>query len=232
MKLRWTYALIAVFVGAIASLAQTSTQFTSVATGAPLSHARSFTANEPHIQSETLGILYANSAFAHGYRHGYEQGFHVGDLDIHMGRNARIAVKSSESGRASREYQLSFGNRQLFHEGYAAGFHTGYADAISGVEFRATERAKTAIAGLTDILPNTRRAHFDEGFAAGYKSAQSQHAPVAHINVEYVEHYCRQTVTNLYSLEYCSGFGRGYVLGISGTSPDHSSIATSQRAGR
>src|SRR5205085_7704493 len=189
MMLRWTYALIAVFVGAIASLAQTSTQFTSVATGARLSHARSFTANEPHIQSETLGILYANSAFAHGYRHGYEQGFHVGDLDLHMGREGRISLQAKEYQQGHREYNVGFGSKQSFEDGYQAGLRSGYADAVSGLEFRASERIRALAAGL-DVLPPTRRSHFDIGFSDGFKSAHSTNAPHDRITFEYVEQYC------------------------------------------
>lgn len=226
---RAAYSLIVVFACAGASIAQTSTQFTSLANHSATVNPRSFSANEPHIQSEMLGPLYANSAFAHGYRHGYEQGFHVGDLDIHLGRTGRIAMSSKEYSPAGREYRPSFGSRRLFEDGYQAGFHSGYADAVSGGEFRATQRAKTASAGLSEVLPNTRRVHFDEGIEAGYKSAQSQNAPIAHMNLEYVELYCRQSLTSAYSLEYCSGFARGYMLGISGMTSDSSRIVTAQK---
>jgi len=222
------FGLIFTITWAIASVAQTSTQFTSLATHSPNSRTRPFTANEPHIQSETLGALYANSAFAHGYRHGYEQGFHLGDLYVHMGRDAQVGMTLKDA-QPRREYDPSFGSKLLFQGGYKAGFRGGYADAVSGAEFRATERMKAAAAGLTNVLPNAGRAHFDEGVAAGYNSAQSASAPVTHVNAEYVEQYCRQTLTNPYSLEYCSGFGHGYVLGISTISPDSISMATSQK---
>lgn len=231
MTLRTTLVLIVTLSCATASVAQSSTQFTSLTAPSAPSR-RSFSANERHIQSETLGTLYANSAFAHGYRHGYEQGFHIGDLDVHMGRNARVVMNLRDYGQPSREYHPRFGSKQLFHEGYGAGLRSGYADAISGAEFRVTIREKIAAAGLTDVLPNTRRAHFDDGFAAGYNSAQSQNAPVVHVNAEYVERYCRQTRTDLYSLEYCSGFGRGYMLGISGSSLDPGRITASERVAR
>ena len=231
MMRRIIFSLIVTLGCAIASVAQTATQFTSVATRSTPANPRPFLANEPHLQSEAPGPLYANSAFAHGYRHGYEQGFHVGDLDIHLGRSARVTI-SSEIGKAGREYRLSFGNKALFEQGYQAGFHNGYADAISGVEFRATETAKIAGAGLSEVLPNTRRSHFDEGVAAGFKSAQSENAPVAQISAEYVEQYCRQTFTSVYSLEYCSGFGRGYVLGISRMPVNSSRMITAQKVTR
>jgi len=206
--------------------AQTSTQFTSIDTHSRSAGSPQFLGNDPHFHSQTLGNLYANSAFAHGYRHGYEQGFHVGDLDIHMGRDARVATKEYQAGR---EYRLSFGSKKLFDEGYEAGYRGGYADAISGAEFRASERWKTANAALIEVLPNTRRAHFDDGVAAGYRTSQTENAPVANMTAEYVERHCREVSHEVYSLEYCSGFGRGYMLGISGSSSDSTKLASSKK---
>jgi hypothetical protein len=230
MTLRAIFRLIVVLACAVAaSSAQTSTQFTSIVTHPASSNSRQFLANDPHIQSQTLGKLYANSAFAHGYRHGYEQGFHVGDLDIHMGRDARIATKSREYSQANRDYRPGFGSKQLFEDGYQAGFRGGYADAISGGEFRASARSQAANAGLAEVLPSTRRAHFDDGVAAGYKSSESPNAPAANVTAEYVERHCRETVRDVYSLEYCSGFGRGYMLGISSRPSDSITLASSKK---
>ena len=229
--LRTIYGLIVMFACAIAVIAQTSTQFTSIPTRSTGTNTRPFLANEAHLQSEALGTLYANSAFAHGYRHGYEEGFHIGDLDIHMGRTVQLRT-SKQFGHAGREYRLSFGSKALFEDGYQAGFHGGYADAISGAEFRATEWAKIAGAGLNEFLPTSRRFHFDEGIAAGFKSAQSQSAPAVQMSSEYVERYCRLNLTNVYSLEYCSGFGRGYVLGSSRTPSDSNRVATARKTDR
>ena len=221
--------MFAVVCAVACSSAQTSTQFTSIGTLSRSTGSPQFLGNDPHFRSQTLGNLYANSAFAHGYRHGYEQGFHVGDLDIHMGRDARIATKSKEYSQASREYRLTFGSKQLFQEGYEAGFRGGYSDAMSGAEFRASERWKTANAALIEVLPNTRRAHFDEGVATGYRTSQTDNAPVANMTTEYVERHCRGTSHEVYSLEYCSGFGRGYMLGISGSSSDSTKLASSKK---
>lgn len=225
-----TFRLMIAAVCAVGcSSAQTSTQFTSIGTHSRSTGSPQFLGNDPHFRSQTLGSLYANSAFAHGYRHGYEQGFHVGDLDIQMGRDARIATNSKEYSQANRDYRLSFGNKQLFQQGYEVGFRGGYADASSGAEFRASERWKAANAGLIEVLPNTRRAHFDEGVAAGYRSSQRENAPVANMTSEYVERHCRQTSHDVYSLEYCSGFGRGYMLGISGSSSGSTKLASSKK---
>jgi len=218
--------MIAAVCAVAFSSAQTSTQFTSIGTHSRSTGTPQFLGNDPHFRSQTFGNLYANSAFAHGYRHGYEQGFHVGDLDIHMGRDARITTKEYQAGR---EYRLGFGSKKLFEEGYEAGYRGGYADAISGAEFRASERWKAANAALIEVLPNTRRAHFDEGVATGYRTSQTENAPVANMTAEYVERHCRETSHEVYSLEYCSGFGRGYMLGISGSSPDSTKLASSKK---
>jgi len=207
--------------------AQKSTEFTS----SPLpsvSNVRSFVANERHLQATAFAALYANSAFAHGYRHGYEEGFHTGDLDLHMGRDVRIILKSKEyQQQGRREYNLAFGSKQLFQDGYQAGFRSGYTDAISGAEFRASDRIRALSTGLT-VLPPTRRSHFDNGFAEGFKSARSADAPKQGINSDYVEQYCHSIATGPYALEYCSGFGRGYMLGAFDAPPAIAKIVDSK----
>jgi hypothetical protein len=227
MVLRAIYCLTFVLSCGIIGVAQKSTEFTSVPTRSTVSRARPFLDNEPHLQNETLGVLYANSAFAHGYRHGYEDGFHIGDFDLHMGHDSRALGKSKEC-QARRHYRESFGSRELFEQGYDVGVRKGYADATSGREFRATDRTKIAGAGLVDVLPQSRRAQFDQGFAAGYRSAQSQHALAVQVSPEYVEQYCRRTLAGSQSLEYCSGFGHGYVFGAFDLPPSATSIATSR----
>src|SRR5438046_10198849 len=126
-----------------------------------------------------------------------------------MRRAPRLTRKRNEYHQAIQQYRPAFGSKALFEEGFHAGFRSGYADAISGSEFRASQWAMTAVTGLTEILPNTRRIHFDEGFAAGYKSAQSQNAPAAHITAEYVEQYCRRAINHPHSIEFCPGYSRG-----------------------
>ena len=205
----WLFLLLAV-----AATAQTTSSFTSLiipsAAGSSIG-----ISGDRHLQPTPLGSLCANSAFAHGYRHGYDQGFHVGDLDLQLGRDARMVVTSKEYRQPAREYRSIFGSRELFEKGYQAGFHSGYSDAITDAEYRVRERTNTAAAGLnTDLLPPNRRAHFDEGFATGYESAQTRGALSQGMTVDYVEQYCRKTASGVYALEYCSGFSRGYVLGI------------------
>jgi hypothetical protein len=222
-KIAWSFLLAAWFVPAFP---QTSTDFTSIAVPS-VSNTRSFVPNERHLRGMPLAALYANSAFAHGYRHGYEQGFHVGDLDLHMGREGRISLQAKEYQQGHREYNVGFGSKQSFEEGYHAGLRSGYADAVSGLEFRASERIRALAAGL-DVLPPTRRSHFDIGFSDGFKSAHSTNAPHDRITFEYVEQYCHKIASGPYAPEYCSGFSRGYLLGTFNSQSSTSKIAASQ----
>src|SRR5437868_3557115 len=120
----------AIAVLAFPACAQSSSQFSSLALSSNDSSSHWPIAAERHLQPTSTGALFSNSAFAHGYRHGYDEGFHVGDLDIHMGRSARLIMKAGEFRQPGREYNDAFGSKQLFHEGYQAGFHSGYSDAL------------------------------------------------------------------------------------------------------
>ena len=198
-----------------ASVSFGQTSFTSLSIPSSLPSSRPGITAERHLQATSIGSLYANSAFAHGYRHGYDEGYRVGDLDIQIGREPRMATGYKEAHQAGRGYCSSFGSRELFEKGYEGGFRGGYSDAVSGAEYRVRQRVESAATGLAiDPLPANRRAHFDKGFAAGYESAQTRNAPSLGMTIDYVEQYCRKTASGPYALEYCSGFSRGYQLGI------------------
>jgi hypothetical protein len=196
-------------------LGQNSKEFTSLSLPAGTVTTNSFNSSERHLQGAPTGLLYSNSGFAHGFRHGYERGYHLGDLDFQMGRNARVPGKFKAYQQSGHEYSPGYGSRQLFEDGYNAGFTRGYADAISGLEFRALDQARSSAAGLSEVLPPTRRHYFDEGFAGGFRSSQLQNAPVEGMSLDYLQQYCRTTTSGPYALEYCSGFSRGYMLGTS-----------------
>jgi hypothetical protein len=213
---------------AVSAFAQSSSQFSSLTLSPGVSSSRWPVAGERHLQDSSSGALLADSAFAHGYRHGYDEGFHMGDLDIHMGRSARFGAALKESRQAGRDYNNAFGSKELFGEGYQAGFHCGYSDALAGFEYRAGKRTREAAEGLT-ILPPSRREFFDEGFAGGYKSAQTHEAPVG-VTSAYLQQYCDKTLSRSHPLEYCSGFSRGYVLGMFNAPPSHGKVASSQSA--
>jgi hypothetical protein len=215
---------------AVPVLAQSSSQFSPLTPSPAVASSRWPLAGERHLQDSATGALLADSAFAHGYRHGYDEGFHVGDLDIHMGRSARVTVALKESPPAGRDYNNAFGSKQTFDEGYQAGFRGGYSDAIAGFEYRASKRTREAAEGLA-ILPPSRRKFFDEGFAGGYKSAQTHDAPVTGVTSAYLEQYCEKTLSRSHPVEYCSGFSRGYMLGMFSAPSSTDKVATSQSSG-
>lgn len=202
----------------VPAFTQTSTGFTSLSVSSVSS--APYTARERHLQNPGAGVLYTNSAFAHGFRHGYERGFGVGDFDLQMGRTPRLSFTKKEYAPTHREYDLAFGSRELFDQGYRAGFRSGYSDAMAGLEFQASERAKSAAAGLNAILPESRRRYFDEGVASGYNSARSPQAPQQAMTAEYLEQYCRANAPKVAQpLDYCSGFAHGYLLGARPDNP-------------
>jgi hypothetical protein len=144
-----------------------------------------------------------------------------------MGRSAQVGARIKESRQSARTYNSAFGSKKLFDEGYQAGFHSGYSDAMTGFEYRAGKRTREAAEGLT-VLPPSRRKLFDEGFAGGYKSAQAHDAPISGVTSAYVEQYCDKTLSRSHPLEYCSGFSRGYVLGMFSAPPSADMIAGSR----
>jgi hypothetical protein len=206
----WRSLAFLMIAAAVPGFAQD--RFASLPLSSSASHTQWAAGNERHLQANASGALLMNSAFAHGYRHGYDEGFHTGDLDIHMGRPAQVNAKPSRLRRQDREFNSAFGSKQSFQQGYAAGFNGGYSDAMAGLDYRASERIHAAAAGMIDALPQSRREYFDQGFIAGYSSAHSTEAPSATMNSDYIEQYCR-TLPGNHPIEYCSGFGRGYIFG-------------------
>jgi hypothetical protein len=220
MIARLSVSFLVLAMAATSSFAQGSSSFTSLVLPSPTVTSHPGIANERHLQPNSVGALYANSAFAHGYRHGYDEGFHVGDFALQMGRDVDLVSPPKEYRQAPRGYHSDFGSRESFDHGYQAGFRSGYSDAITGEEYRVKQRVSTAATGLsTDILPPNRRAHFDQGVAGGFASSQTGNAPKRGMTAEYIEQYCRKTASGMYALEYCSGFSRGYLLGIHNDAP-------------
>lgn len=218
MVARLSVSLMFLAMAATSSFAQGSSSFTSLVLPSATVTSRRGMANERHLQANSVGALYANSAFAHGYRHGYDEGFHIGDFALQLGGDVNLILSPKEYKQAPRAYRGDFGSKESFDQGYEAGFRSGYGDAITGEEYCLSRRMSTAAAGLTlEILPPNRRAHFDEGVAGGFASSQTSSAPKRGMTSEYIEQYCRKTAAGMYALEYCSGFSRGYLLGIRGS---------------
>ncbi|HWC19726.1 MAG TPA: hypothetical protein VG498_22120 [Terriglobales bacterium] len=212
---RGVWCLLSAYVTvalATTAFAQNSTDFTSVPLSSGSVQSRWLVTTDPHLQPNPVGALLLNSSFAHGFRHGYDEGFRAGDLDVQMGRSPRLTVKPSQSRQAGHEYKRAFGNKESFQQGYETGFKDGYSDAMAGLDYRASERAHRAAVGLTDALAPSRRPAFDEGFASGYRSAQSSSAPQMILSPDYVLRYCESTLLGRHPVEYCSGFSRGYIF--------------------
>ena len=214
MKLVRISGLVALGFWAVIAAAQNPTDFTSIPLISSNSPVHWLVGSETHLQPTSMGALFLDSAFAHGYRHGYDQGFHLADLDVHMGRLAQQLTKR-ESRQASREFNSSFGNKSRFEQGYQAGLSAGYDDGFAGREYQASERAKLAASGLADALPPSRRQYFDEGFAGGYASARAQSVLSKAMSLDYLEQYCQEKLLDTHPPEYCSGFSRGFIFGSS-----------------
>jgi flagellar biosynthesis/type III secretory pathway protein FliH len=180
------------------------------------SKAASSRAGDAHLQSTPTGALFYNSSFAHGYRHGYEQGFHMGDLDIQMGRDPQNFEKTSEFRHDLQGFNGALGDKNSFRTGYRQGFRVAYREALAGLPFRGSVRTENAAKGLNDFLQKEERNFFDQGFSGGYLTA-SKLAKPSHVGLAYAEQYCQriQSAAQPHIGEYCSGYSRGYLLGVS-----------------
>ena len=225
MMLVRIFGLVVLSFWAALVAAQNSIDFSSIPLSSSSSHVHWLVGSERHLQPTSIGALFLDSAFAHGYRHGYDEGFHAADLDIHMGRPAHTMTKR-DLRQAGHEYNNSFGSRARFQQGYEAGLSDGYGDGFAGNEYQVSERAKLAALGLSDALPPSRRQYFDEGFAGGYASAYVETVPSKGMTLEYLEQYCREKLLGSHPPEYCSGFSRGFIFGFSVQSGTDSTAST------
>src|SRR5437762_7053048 len=189
---------------------------------------------DDHLMLDQAKSLYAQSAFAHGFRHGYEEGFHIGDQDLQMGRRTRALEKISEYKHGRDHYRQSFGNKSVFEKGYRQGFSKGYEDSYSGREFQAVKGGRIAALGLSrDTLDTNQRQVFDTGFTGGYEVAVKNivRAPA---DREYVTQYCEKTAeTNLQQREiFCQGYARGFLFGVTqNKEPDTAVVAHNEKKG-
>jgi flagellar biosynthesis/type III secretory pathway protein FliH len=121
---------------------------------------------ERHMNEAGSRVLFARSAFAHGYRHGYEEGYHVGNIDINMGRPAHTRL----SHGLSLGYAPQFGARKSFESGFRQGLKAGYGDGYAGRVFRAVDALRLVAASLaeTPAPADPRSLYFDQGFSSGY----------------------------------------------------------------
>lgn len=172
---------------------------------------------ESHLSEPISGVVFARSAFAHGYRHGYEEGYHLGNLDINMGRLMRF--KKGQFRGVSLGYSSSFGPRRSFEAGFQAGLKAGYADGYDGRTFRAIELVRSVAAGLKTAPSGADPAglYFDQGLGAGYYDGlqQVESAPADYEAVSCAQFHREKREDLPAEGSYCEGYQRGLVLGRS-----------------
>lgn len=160
------------------------------------------------------------SSFAHGYMHGYEEGFHVGDLDIQMGRSFRNIQKQEQFKRKSG-YRTSFGDKSSYEGGYREGYLVGYTDSYAGRNFRAVMLVRETARPVADQkLQSDYR--FDSAFKEGYLSGRtkglqdgrSSASESAAVQCNEKEKMGKGGAGSPDS-GYCDAFSRGYKLGYS-----------------
>jgi hypothetical protein len=169
--------------------------------------------DDPHFDG-TMAELLEHCPFAHGYLHGYEDGFHLADADFHLGRSR--GSKALLQMRATDGYRSGFGDHASFRNGYRQGLLAGYADSISGRDFR-------AYVDLRYYKPGAESLHFpdvDTGYSIGYelgfrKGSQSVSTD-ADFDAEPAPCPARSSSDGSLppsSRAFCDGFGNAYAIG-------------------
>ena len=163
--------------------------------------------------------LFAKSTFAHGYMHGYEDGFHVGDLDVQMGRSYRD-VKCQEKFKKPAGFKAEFGKKGLFDDGYRKGFQVGYTDAFAGRNFRAVQLIQQSSTVLKQGSTRENR-DFDSAFQQGYETGQKKgledgrSAAAENAAPLQCEEHLAKGGAGEPKADYCEAFRGGYQLGYS-----------------
>jgi hypothetical protein len=181
-------------------------------------------AQDKHCDEPGTHVLFARSAFAHGYRHGYEAGYHEGNMDINMARQARTRFKQFKG--LPLGYQHSFGSKKSFELGFALGLEAGYGDGYAGRTFRAVESLRTIGETLkpTGDPSDPGNTFFDRGVTLGYQdgfassqSGSGERQEVLPIDMQSVKCSFRAGKKTEAAAEssYCEGYRRGFVLGQS-----------------
>jgi hypothetical protein len=125
-----------------------------------------------HTTQDSSKAIYADSAFAHGYRHGYEEGFHAADRDVHLSLFAppdRSAIRVPKN----TGYRSGFGSKDSFRRGFEQGFRYGYLDSVEGETFRLIPSELNELAVKDNDFDRGVRAGF-EGLADGCRQGFSQ----------------------------------------------------------
>ena len=170
---------------------------------------------ERHMNEAGSSVLFARSAFAHGYRHGYEEGYELGNIDINMGRQLR--TRSAQFHGLASGYSARFGQRKSFDAGFAEGVRAGYSDGYAGKVFRAVDTLRMVAASLpnTASLADPGNLHFDQGFASGYSQGLHPAQNVSTFSIENCSQYSPLAGKEdpLLRQSFCEGHERGQILG-------------------
>lgn len=190
-----------------------------------LGFAASAAETDAHLSTSPARELFLRSALAHGYMHGYEAGFHIGDLDLHLGRGSRPIDKIPEATAKKAHYEREFGNESEFRLGYERGFAAGYGDAVSDRDFLAEGVARSLADGVNQI-PNSATATFSNGFTRGFTAAYQQTGATSQTMAQASES-CRKQSGFVSDLDtFCSGYARGYTFAVRGpAAPSSGEIA-------
>ena len=123
---------------------------------------------DAHMRADPAQALYRRSPFVHGYMHGYEDGFHIGNLELQLGRKA--PSNKPFTLYRNRGYKPAYGNKRSFEHGYDEGYRRGYQDVRSGRAFRAVSQIRQAAVEMPADAP--RQAEFDRALSAGYEAGR------------------------------------------------------------
>jgi hypothetical protein len=116
---------------------------------------------DPHLTQDSNHAIYADSAFAHGYRHGYEEGFHEADRDLHLSLFSPMTDERAIRVPKMTGYKPAFGPKDSFRRGFELGFRYGYSDSAKGETFRVISSELNQLA-VSD-------KDFDRGVQAGFE---------------------------------------------------------------
>ncbi len=170
---------------------------------------------ERHMSEGGSSVLFARSAFAHGYRHGYEEGYGLGNIDINMGRTFR--TRSAQFHGLSSGYSSRFGQRKSFDAGFAEGVRAGYSDGYAGKAFRAVDTLRMVAASLPNNANSSDpgNLYFDQGFASGYSQGLHPAQNASTSSIANCSQYSAAAGKEdpLIRQNFCEGHERGQILG-------------------
>ena len=148
----------------------------------------------------------ANSAFLHGYLHGYEDGFHDGNIDLQIGRTP----DPSRYARKDHGYRKTFGDRDLYEQGFSRGFLAAYFDAYQDRSFRGIGSLRDLGGEVSAAAGPGAEKILGDAMVDGYASGLRQGLDDGRRGTAF-----RDVAACSGSPSFCSGFAGGFRLGYS-----------------